>query len=91
MNILWDPEKNEWLKRERGVSFEMVRDQINASQLLAELPNPKRHGQLLYILKINNYVCVVPFIRDDGTIFLKTIYQNREFNSRYGDHHGKTE
>ena len=91
MIVLWDPQKNDWLKRERRVSFEQVCEELYAGRVLAVLPNPQRKGQLIYVIEINHYVCVVPFVRDGENIFLKTIYQNRDFNTLYGGRDGKTE
>lgn len=77
----WDGEKNLWLKRERGVSFEEVLFHIEAGDLLEVLdhPNPSRYpGQMIYVVLIDGYVYLVPFVESDDEIFLKTIIPSRK-------------
>lgn len=77
----WDADKNRWLKRERGVSFEEVLFHIEAGDLLEVLdhPNPDRYpGQQIYVILIDGYVYLVPFVESDDEIFLKTIIPSRK-------------
>jgi uncharacterized DUF497 family protein len=77
----WDGEKNLRLKRERGVSFEEVLFHIEAGDLLEVLdhPNPSRYpGQMIYVVLIDGYVYLVPFVESDDEIFLKTIIPSRK-------------
>jgi uncharacterized DUF497 family protein len=77
----WDGEKNLWLKRERGVSFEEVLFHIEAGDLLEVLdhPNPSRYpGQMIYVVLIDGYVYLVPFVESEDEIFLKTIIPSRK-------------
>ncbi|MBP6881257.1 MAG: BrnT family toxin [Candidatus Pacebacteria bacterium] len=80
----WDGEKNEWLIENRGISFEMCIVAINQGDILSQEPNkmPYSH-QKRYILNINNYVYVVPYVEDDEKIFLKTIYPSRKLKKKY--------
>ena len=80
----WDDEKNEWLMRERGISFEMVVIAIEHSQILADVPNkhPRTH-QKKYIIKIDEYAYVVPYVEDEVKIFFKTIYPSRQETKKY--------
>lgn len=82
----WDEDKNEWLKRERGVSFEDVVFSIDEGKLLGILqhPNQKRHkGQRLYIVEIENYAFVVPYVESEACIFFKTIFPSRKYTRMY--------
>ena len=77
----WDPEKNEQLKRERGVSFEVVSWWIENGGLmdLIEHPNKERYpSQMIYVVNIDGYVHWVPFVESDTQIFLKTIIPSRK-------------
>ena len=61
----WDKAKNERLKAEREISFEDILNAIASGYLLKTLDNPnqaKYPGQKKYIVNINNYVYVVPFV-----------------------------
>jgi len=82
----WNNEKNEKLKKERDISFEDVLFYIEHGKLLAILKhtNPKRYpGQNIYIVEINNYVYLVPFVETENEIFLKTIIPSRKATKKY--------
>ena len=80
----WDNEKNERLKLERGISFEEVVFCIENGQILnvLEHPNKKKYkGQRMYVVAINNYAYIVPFIDSENERFLKTILPSRKYTS----------
>jgi uncharacterized DUF497 family protein len=82
----WDREKNEWLKEERGVCFEDVIQAIDDGKLLETIdhPNQKRYpNQKMYVLNINGYVYIVPFVGDEEKRFLKTIFPSRKMTEKY--------
>jgi uncharacterized DUF497 family protein len=77
----FDPEKNAWLIRERGISFERIIALIEAGKLIQVLEHPDTErypGQLLYEIDVGGYVHVVPVVREGRTLFLKTIYPSRK-------------
>ncbi len=77
----WDEEKNEKLKCERDLSFEEVIFWIENDGLLKveDHPNQQKYpGQRIYIVNIEGYVCLVPFVEKDGVVFLKTIIPSRK-------------
>ena len=80
----WDSEKNEILKHVRGISFEEIAYLIESGQILGIEENPRRANQKIYILEIENYAVVVPFIENDNEIFLKTAFPSRKYAKRYG-------
>ncbi|MBF0557237.1 MAG: DUF4258 domain-containing protein [Nitrospirae bacterium] len=82
----WNSEKNEILKKERGISFEQVELAIAAGDLLDRVrhPNPAKYpNQKVFIVKIEDYVYSVPYVEDDETIFLKTIIPNSKATKKY--------
>jgi uncharacterized DUF497 family protein len=82
----WDPAKNEWLKRERGVSFEDVVFHIEAGDEvdLFEHPNQQRYpGQQISVVLIEGYAYLVPFVESATEIFLKTIIPSRKASRQY--------
>lgn len=82
----WDEEKNEWLKRERGVSFQEVEKIIDKKQTLDVIDNPNKTRyprQRLFIVSINNYAYVVPFVEDEEKVFLKTVIPSRKMTKKY--------
>jgi hypothetical protein len=77
----FDPDKNAWLIRERGIGFEQIIALIEAGKLLRVLEHPnkaKYPGQLLYEVDVDGYVHVVPVVSKGTTLFLKMIYPSRK-------------
>ena len=86
MNFKWDIEKNKLLKVERNVCFEDVVALIYEDKILDIIkhPNAKKYpNQSIYIVMLQNYVHLVPFVKDKGEIFLKTIVPSRKMNKHY--------
>ncbi|HIP73210.1 MAG TPA: toxin [Anaerolineae bacterium] len=82
----WNAEKNKKLKRERQVSFEAVVFHIQNGGLLDVITHPNQtryRGQRIFIVNINDYAYLVPFVEDDRVVFLKTIIPNRKATRRY--------
>jgi uncharacterized DUF497 family protein len=82
----WNNEKNERLKAERNISFEEVVFYIERGQLLdiVEHPNQEKYaGQRMFIVNINDYAYLVPFVEAEGEVFLKTIIPSRKATSKY--------
>jgi uncharacterized DUF497 family protein len=82
----WDNRKNAKLKAERGVTFEDVVFHIAQGQLLdiVEHPNQEKYiGQCIFIVEINKYAYLVPFVETEQEIFLKTIIPSRKATKRY--------
>jgi len=82
----WNEEKNARLKSERGVSFEEVVIHLAAGDILdiIEHPNSERYGrQRIFIVKMNNYAWLVPFVESEKEIFLKTIIPSRKATKKY--------
>ena len=80
----WSHEKNELLKAERGISFEEIVLLIESEHILGIEENPARTNQKIYILEIENYAFVVPFVENQNEIFLKTAFPSRKYTKRFG-------
>ena len=82
----WDDDKNEWLRRNRGLSFDDVVYRITHGGLLADIPHPNqvRHpDQRLYVVRIEDYAYLVPFYRDGDVASLRTAYPSRKYTRAY--------
>ena len=81
----WDPEKNDLLKSTRGFGFEDVISALEAGHLLDELnhPSPQYSHQRIYMVHLDGYAIVVPFIEAEDHKFLKTAYASRKFTKAY--------
>ena len=86
MIFSWDERKNEFLRAERGISFERIAVAIESGDTLAVLehPRPDVHPhQRLYVVSVDGYVRVVPFRDESETRVLVTAYPSRKYTARY--------
>jgi len=82
----WSEEKNGRLRRDRDISFEEIVVAIEGGGILdiLEHPNPSRYeGQRLYVVSIENYAWVVPFVDRGDIRFLKTAFPSRKLTKHY--------
>ena len=85
MDLVWDPEKDEWLRSQRFISFGEITAKIQAGEYLDIIDNPSRPDQHYFILTIRAYTWVVPFLFDElDRIVLKTAFPSRKFHRKYG-------
>jgi hypothetical protein len=82
----WADEKNELLKKLRGVSFEQVVLAIVSGDLIDRVkhPNPEKYpNQRVFLVKIEDYIYSVPYVENDEKMFLKTIIPNSKATKKY--------
>lgn len=82
----WDTQKDEQLKQERDISFEDILIAIDGGNLLdiVQHPNKSRYpNQKLFIVNMNGYAYIVPFVENKERVFLKTIIPSRKATKRY--------
>lgn len=82
----WDDDKNETLILERGISFEEIVFHVGQGDILdiMEHPNQKKHaGQRIFIIDVEGYAYLVPFVENEEEIFLKTIIPSRKATRKY--------
>lgn len=91
----FSPEKDQQLIMQRGIGFEEIIEAIKGGAVLDVLPHPnvvKYPRQKIYVVNVNDYIYLVPFIREDESkIFLKTIFPHRKLTRHYlrGEHEKK--
>lgn len=80
----WDEEKNQWLTTQRGISFEIIKELIEAGLVIAIVDNhePYQH-QKVYMLRVEDYIYEVPVVESDEKIFLVTAYPSRKATKLY--------
>jgi uncharacterized DUF497 family protein len=85
VNIIWDEEKSAKLKAEREISFDEIAVLILQKKYVDVVKHPKRTGQWMFIMPINEYIHIVPFVLDsEGNVVLKTAFPSRKFHKRFG-------
>ncbi|MEE9352056.1 MAG: BrnT family toxin [Thiotrichaceae bacterium] len=84
--INWNSEKNQMLIEERGISFEDVVFSLQSGGLLDDGAHPnkmKYPHQRMFIIHIDEYAYLVPYVENDEEIFLKTIIPSRKATKQY--------
>ena len=84
--INWNSTKNQQIVAERGISFEDVVFYIQQGQLLDDIQHPnseKYPGQRVFVINIDGYAHLVPYIEDRKEIFLKTVIPSRKATKQY--------
>ncbi|MBT7556856.1 toxin [Candidatus Woesearchaeota archaeon] len=86
--INWDIEKAGILRNDnsRGnVGFEDCVIAIEEGRVLDDIPNPSKQypNQRMFVLGINNYAYIVPYVETDDEIFLKTVFPSRKHAAIY--------
>jgi uncharacterized DUF497 family protein len=82
----WDPEKNQLLAEERKISFEEVIFHLQSDGLLDDVMHPNQANyprQKMYVVAIEDYVYLVPYIESNDDIFLETITPSRKATKQY--------
>jgi len=76
----WNEEKNRWLKENLGIGFEDIVFLISGGNLIEVVkhPSPKYANQLMFVINLDNYIYLVPFVTDGSEKFLKTIIPSRK-------------
>ena len=82
----WNPDKNQELILDRNKSFEEAIFYIENGGLLDDIVHPNKTdypNQRIFILRIEDYVYLVPYVETKEEVFLKTIIPSRKFTKKY--------
>src|SRR3972149_8901643 len=82
----WSHKKNEQLKAERNISFEEIVLAIEADGLLDILrhSNPGKYpNQRVFVVAVEQYAYLVPFVEEADYYFLKTVIPSRKATRDY--------
>lgn len=84
--INWNIEKNQLLMSERGISFEDVLFALQSGRLLDDLVHPnnfKYPNQRMFVVEVDEYAWLVPYVENEDEIFLKSIIPSRKATKHY--------
>lgn len=79
--LRWSDEKNDLLRRERGVGFEEIVVAIEAGGLLDVVAHPRPEiypRQRIMVVELAGYAYLVPFVEELDHYFLKTVIPSRK-------------
>ena len=88
LNLVWNEEKAATLHADRKrshVGFEECVHALENGKMIVDIPNPNPQfpHQRIFIVDINNYAYVVPYIPSDDQVFLKTVFPSRKYTALY--------
>ncbi len=86
MKFEWNPEKNDWLKEHRGISFEEIIFHLSQGDVWKTTDHPDQAnypGQRIFFVIVDNYVYIVPYVKEVDRTFLKTIIPSRKATKMY--------
>jgi uncharacterized DUF497 family protein len=84
--INWNAEKNQLLMSERGISFEDVLFAFQSGRLLDDLVHPNKNkypNQRIFVVEVDGYAWLVPYIENEAEIFLKSVIPSRKATKHY--------
>ncbi len=84
--INWNPTKNQQIIAERGISFEDVVFYLQQGELLDDIEHPngdKYPDQRVFVINIDGYVHLAPYVENQKEIFLKTVIPSRKATKQY--------
>ncbi|PZO61197.1 MAG: toxin [Phormidesmis priestleyi] len=82
----WNTSKDRQLEAERGITFDRVVKAIQSGEVLDVIEHPnqtKYPSQKIFIIALDDYIYLVPFVENEQEIFLKTIIPSRKMKKRY--------
>jgi len=84
--INWNPTKNQQLISERGISFEDIVFYLQQGALLDDIEHPssaRYPDQRVFVIDIEGYAHLVPYVENCNEIFLKTVIPSRKATKLY--------
>lgn len=80
----WDNEKNKRPIKERKISFEAIVSLIESGNIISTVTGKGKYvHQKQFIVEMNRYIYIVPFVEDDQKIFLKTVIPSRKLTRKF--------
>lgn len=81
----FNKEKDELLKETRDIGFDDAIQAIADGRLVSNIPHPKYPNQWMFLLYIQEYIYVVPYVKNELTkvYFLKTIFTSRKYTKLF--------
>jgi len=84
--INWNAEKNRKLIEERNISFEDIIFCLQSGGLLDDVAHPNKENyphQRIFVVAVDEYAYLVPYVENDEEIFLKTVVPSRKATKQY--------
>jgi len=85
-DIDWSPNKSAELQMRYGFGFDRLMAAAKLGGVIAERkhPNSERYPhQYQWVIDLDGYIWIVPFVRSEEGIFLKTFFPSRKATREY--------
>ena len=82
MTFRYDARKNDWLAKERNITFEDAIKAISDNGILADYDHPNQEKyptQRIMVVAINGYPHCIPYTVEGDLIEMKTVFPSRKF------------
>ncbi|PNW38846.1 UNVERIFIED_CONTAM: toxin [Euhalothece sp. KZN 001] len=82
----WNSKKNQQLIEDRQISFEDILFNIQKGRLWDDIEHPNRvkyPNQRIFVVEVDEYAYLVPYLENDDEIFLKTVISSRKATQQY--------
>lgn len=82
----WNSDKNEVLKKQRGISFEEIVFHIESGDEVDIYAHPNQEqypNQKISVVLVDGYAYLVPYVESETEIFLETIIPSRKATRKY--------
>ena len=70
-------------RAEFGIGLSECAVAIEEGRILDDIQSPSRPNQRMFILEIEGYAFVVPYVFDEHSVFLKTMFPSRMQTAKY--------
>lgn len=77
----WNSLKSKRLEKTRGVSFE----ELTQHEYVALIDHPTRSHQIMFLFHYKRQIWVVPAVKEEDGVFLKTLYPSRKLTKQYNE------
>jgi uncharacterized DUF497 family protein len=82
----WNHHKNQQLIEERQISFEDIVFCLQKGGLLDDIEHShkvKYPNQRVFVIEVDGYAYLVPYVESEDEIFLKTVIPSRKVTQQY--------
>ncbi len=83
----WNKEKDKILQHKRGITFLEIVNALQHGKLVDIIENQSSNfdNQKCFLVDIDDYIWVIPFVENGEEIFLKTAFKSRKYQKIYKD------
>lgn len=85
-DIRWSDAKDALLRLDKTRGYKGLAEcaaAIESGKILEDGPHPNRLNQRIFVIEIEGYAYVVPYVIEGDYVFLKTMFPSRKYTAEY--------